>query len=59
MLADFRASTISIECAPCGRRGRYNIGQLMEKYGDIKLPDLRHWSCPYLTGQSAIEFAPG
>jgi hypothetical protein len=48
MLADFRASTISIECAPCGRRGRYNIGQLMEKYGDIKLPDLRHVlaNCP-------------
>jgi hypothetical protein len=41
-LADFPKATISIECKPCGRRGRYNVARLMEKYGDAKLPDLRH-----------------
>jgi hypothetical protein len=33
-LSDFRVPTLSIECEPCGRRGRYNIARLMEKYGD-------------------------
>ena len=32
-LSDFRVPTLSIECDPCGRRGRYNIARLMEKYG--------------------------
>jgi hypothetical protein len=32
-LSDFRAP-LSIECEPCGRRGRYNIARLMEQYGD-------------------------
>jgi hypothetical protein len=41
-LSDFRAPTLSIECAPCGRFGRYNIARLMEKYGDAKLPEPRH-----------------
>jgi hypothetical protein len=47
-LSDFRVPTISIECEPCGKRGRYNVARLMEKYGDIKLPDLRHVlaNCP-------------
>jgi hypothetical protein len=31
-LSDFRVPTLSIECEPCGRRGRYNIVKLMEKY---------------------------
>jgi hypothetical protein len=37
-----------IECEPCGRFGRYKIARLMEKYGDAKLPDLRHVlaNCP-------------
>jgi hypothetical protein len=39
-LSDFRVSTLSIECEPCGRRGRYNVARLMEKYGDAKLPEL-------------------
>jgi hypothetical protein len=45
-LSDFRVPTISIECEPCGRRGRYN--KLIEKYGDAKLPELRHVlaNCP-------------
>jgi hypothetical protein len=47
-LPDFRVPTLSIECEPCGRRGRYNIARLMEKYGDMKLPELRHVlaNCP-------------
>jgi hypothetical protein len=31
-LSDFRVPTLSIECEPCGRFGRYNIARLMEKY---------------------------
>src|ERR1700722_19318097 len=41
-LSDFRVPTLSIECEPCGRRGRYNVAKLVEKYGDAKLPELRH-----------------
>ena len=39
---------VRIECEPCGQRGRYNIARLMEKYGDMKLPELRHVlaNCP-------------
>ena len=33
-LSDFRVPTLSIECEPCGRRGRYNVARLIEKYGD-------------------------
>jgi hypothetical protein len=39
-LSDFRVPTLSIECEPCARRGRYNVAKLMEKYGDATLPDL-------------------
>ena len=35
-----RVPTLSIECEPCGRRGRYNIAKLMEQYGDARLPEL-------------------
>jgi hypothetical protein len=47
-LSDFRVPILSIECEPCGRRGRYNIARLIEKYGDMKLPELRHVlaNCP-------------
>jgi hypothetical protein len=41
-LYDLRVPTLSIECEPCGRRGRYNVAKLIEKYGEAKLPDLRH-----------------
>ena len=41
-LSDFRVPTLSIECEPYGRRGRYNVAKLMEKYGDAKLPELLH-----------------
>jgi hypothetical protein len=40
-LSDFRVPTLSIECASCGRRGRYNGAKLIEKHGDAKLPELR------------------
>lgn len=47
-LSDFRVPTLSITGEPCGRRGRYNIARLIEKYGDAKLPELRHVlaNCP-------------
>jgi len=47
-LHDLRVPTLSIECEACGRRGRYNVARLIERYGDIKLPDLRHVlaNCP-------------
>jgi hypothetical protein len=53
-LADFPKATISIECEPCGKSGRYNVARLIEKYGDAKLPDLRHVlaNCPKAHAQS-------
>jgi hypothetical protein len=39
-LSDFLVPTLSIECEPCGRRGRYNVAKLMEQYGDARLPEL-------------------
>ena len=39
-LSDFRVPTLSIECEPCGRHGRYNVAKLMEQYGDARLPEL-------------------
>jgi hypothetical protein len=27
-------------CAPCGRRGRYNVAKLIAEHGDAKLTDL-------------------
>ena len=54
LVADFRTPTLSIECEPCGRFGRYNVARLMEKYGDMKLPELRHVlaNCPKAKSQS-------
>jgi hypothetical protein len=53
-LADLRTPTLSIECEPCGRQGRYNVAKLIEQYGDVKLPDLRHVlaDCPKATSAS-------
>jgi hypothetical protein len=53
-LSDFLVPSLSIECEPCGRRGRYNVARLMEKYGDAKLPELRHVlaNCPKARSQS-------
>jgi uncharacterized membrane protein len=54
-LSDFLVPTLSIECEPCGRRGRHNVARLVEKYGDAKLPELRHVlaNCPPLTKKEA------
>ena len=56
-LSDFRVPTLSIECEPCGRRGRYNIARLMEKYGDAKLPELLDVlaDCPKARSQSVYD----
>jgi hypothetical protein len=56
-LSDFSVPTLSIECAPCGRRGRYNVARLMEKYGDAKLPELRHVlaNCPKARSHSVYD----
>ena len=54
-LSDFRTETLSIECEPCGRRGRYNVARLIERYGDMKLPELRlvlAADCPKAQSQS-------
>ena len=60
-LSDFRTPTCSIECEPCGRRGRYNVARLMEKYGDAKLPELRHVlaNCPKAKSHSIHDQVQG
>ena len=40
VLSDLRSPTLSIVCAPCGRRGSYNVARLLEQHGDAKLTDL-------------------
>jgi hypothetical protein len=41
ILSHVRGPTLTILCEPCGRRGRYNVEQLIAKQGaDAKLPDL-------------------
>ena len=56
-LSDFRVPTLSIECEPCGRTGRYNVAKLMEKYGDAKLPELRYVlaNCPKARSPSVYD----
>jgi hypothetical protein len=39
-LSDFRVPSLSIECEPCDRAGRYNVAKLIEQHGDAKLPEL-------------------
>jgi hypothetical protein len=40
ILSDLREPTLTIVCAQCGRRGRYNVARLMERHGDAKLTEL-------------------
>jgi hypothetical protein len=40
VLTDLPGPTLTIVCAPCGRRGRYGVARLIEQYGDGKLTDL-------------------
>jgi hypothetical protein len=35
-----RASDVVAVCAPCGRRGRFAVARLIEKYGDASMPGL-------------------
>jgi hypothetical protein len=58
-LYDLRVPTLSIECEPCGRRGRYNVAKLIEKYGDAKLPDLRHVASPIARRRTATASMTG
>jgi hypothetical protein len=39
ILSNMRGPTLAIVCAPCGRRGRYNVDRLMTEHGDAKLAD--------------------
>jgi hypothetical protein len=39
-LSDVRDLTLTIVCEPCGRRGCYNVGRLIERHGDARLTDL-------------------
>jgi hypothetical protein len=40
-LSDVRTPYVVVACAPCGRRGRFAVARLLEKYGDdIPMPDL-------------------
>lgn len=39
-LADVRAPTIAIVCAPCGRRERYDVDRLKAAHWNAKLTDL-------------------
>jgi hypothetical protein len=39
-LADLRAPKLTIICAPCNRRGSYDVQRLTEQHGDAKLTDL-------------------
>jgi hypothetical protein len=46
-LSDSRGPTLSIVCAPCGKRRRYNAAKLVEQHGDAKLTDLQTLTdCP-------------
>jgi hypothetical protein len=56
-LSDFRVPTLSIECEPCGRAGRYNVAKLMEQHGDAKLPELLYVlaDCPKARSQSVYD----
>jgi hypothetical protein len=60
-LSDFLVPTLSIECEPCGRFGRYNVAKLIEQYGDAKLPDLRHMlaNCPKAHAASIYDRVQG
>jgi hypothetical protein len=40
ILSDVRGPTLTIVCAPCERRWRYNVGWLMAEHGNAKLIEL-------------------
>jgi hypothetical protein len=40
ILSDVRSPSLTIVCAPCGKRGRYSVAKLLAEHGDAKLTDL-------------------
>ena len=44
VLSDVRGPTLTIVCAACGPRGRYNIEGLMTEHGDAKVYDVVGYS---------------
>ena len=56
-LSDFRVPSLSPECEPCGRHGRYAIAKLMEQYGEAKLPELLYIlaDCPKAEATSVYD----
>jgi hypothetical protein len=51
---------LRLECAKCGRAGRYRIDRLIERYGsDIALPDLRHELAQCRSGTTWAGPVPG
>jgi hypothetical protein len=48
-LSDLVAPTLTLDCAPCGRKGVYSVARLQAKHGDARLTDLRAFltaDCP-------------
>lgn len=39
-LSDIEAPFLQVICAPCGRRDRFAVTELMAQHGDAKLTDL-------------------
>jgi hypothetical protein len=41
ILSDIQAATLAVSCAPCDRRGRFNVEKLIQQHGrDAKLTEL-------------------
>ena len=40
LLSDLARDALAVLCDRCGRRGRYSVAGLLERHGDIGLPDL-------------------
>jgi hypothetical protein len=60
-----RTPYVVVVCGPCGRRGRFAVARLIEKYGNTPMPDLlpvlakcpkwksrAHYGGPEATGSS-------
>ena len=56
-LSDFRAPTLSIECQPFRRHGRYNVAKLIGQHVDAKLPQLLYVlaECPKARSTSVYD----
>jgi hypothetical protein len=55
-LSQYPCARLSVECGPCGRRGRWSVARLAEQYGaDIPL----HSLLPLLTASCKRQRRPG